>query len=83
MLMIPAGLTDLLSVTRAVPVLRGVDAYPAAPHLRQPRHQRELGPRRQGRHGDDAQPDSAGGHALQALMRGSGRYGKWGPFIQE
>ena len=40
----------------------------AAAHVRQPRHQRELGPGREGRHGDDAQQNSAGGHALQALL---------------
>ena len=33
-------------------------AHPAAPHFGQPHYQRELGPGRQGRHGDDAQQAS-------------------------
>ena len=57
-----------LSVARAVPILRGIDAHPATPYLRQLGDQRELGPRRQGRHGDDAQPDSSRGHAFQTLL---------------
>ena len=37
-------------------ILSGWDyAHPAAAHQRQPHHQRELGPGREGRHGDDAQ----------------------------
>ena len=61
---------------RAVPVLCGSDAHPAVAHLGQPRHQRELGPGRAGRHGDDAQQDRPGGHALQTLMRGTRRHGE-------
>ena len=61
----------LSPVARAVSVHRGPDAYPTLAHLRVPRHQRELGPGREGRHGDDAQSDRPGGRAVQALVRGS------------
>ena len=44
-----------VSASRASAVLGGSDAHPAAAHQRLARHQRELGPRRPGRHGDDAQ----------------------------
>ena len=66
----------LCPAARAVPVLCGSDAHPAVAHLGQPRHQRELGPGRAGRHGDDAQQDRPGGHALQTLMRGTRRHGE-------
>ncbi len=61
---------------RVVSVHGWADAHPAAAHVRVAGHQRELGPRREGRHGDDAQQDRPGGHALQALLRGAGRHGE-------
>lgn len=45
-------------------------------HIGEPCAQRELGPRRQRRHGDDAQQNRARGPALPPLVRGTRRYGE-------
>ena len=58
-------------------ILSGWDhAHPAAAHQRQPHHQRELGPGREGRHGDDAQQNRTRRSSIQTLLRGTGRYGE-------
>ena len=44
-------------------------AYPVAPHLREPHHQRELGPWREGRHGDDV--EQVGNRKWEMLLGGN------------
>ena len=51
-----------------VPTSGGDHAHPAPPHQRQSDHQRELGPGRAGRHGDDAQQTGAGDDPIQAQL---------------
>ena len=65
-----------IAAARALPVLSRTDAHPAAPHIRLARHQRELGPGREGRHGDDAQQNRTRRSSIQTLLRGTGRYGE-------
>ena len=65
-----------ISVTRAVPVLSRPHAHPAPPHERLPGHQRELGPGREGRHGDYAQQNRTRRSSIQTLLRGTGRHGE-------
>ena len=43
-------------------------AHTAPSHQRQSHHQRELGPGREGRHGDDAQQTGAGDDTVQAQL---------------
>ena len=51
-------------------------AHTAPSHQRQSHHQRELGPGREGRHGDDAQQTGAGDDTVQAQLWGSGRHAR-------
>ena len=63
-----AHITKYISVTRAGPVLCRPDAHPAPSHERLAGHQRELGPGREGRHGDDAQQNRTRRSSIQTLL---------------
>ena len=69
-------MSHYVSVTRAGAVLCRPHAHPAPSHERLPGHQRELGPGREGRHGDDAQQNRTRRSSIQTLLRGTGRYGE-------
>ena len=62
-------------VAWVVTVFCWFDAYSAPPHQRLPRHQRELGPGREGRHGDDAQQNCSRRSSIQTFLRRTRRHG--------